>query len=239
MPTPPPSPAVLAARRLTSTYAQHRDAGPVTRLPGAETQDPPCPTPGKMRFESPALAQRHAGAIPPRTKGDRLEPYWCLCGCYHLTTRAQGTAPTPQAPDADQLIKVLVLPDEEFSTLVAAELHGRATAVQAGALRTPAALDRWQAALRDLEQEVRADQIRRTGPTNADLRHRTARFLGVIEQRQYEAGQLVAGLAVRRDTGASLSRSEWQAALRALVLSHTDELAQRIDHARSARRRSG
>lgn len=171
-----------------------------------------CPTPTKSRFATreaaDSSASRNALAV-----GKPLRPYRCVpaCGWWHLTSKQQS----PAAPDPGTVAAVAALTDREFRDLVSADIAGKATPVEAGALRRPEVAARWAAALKQVEVSLMAQLVERRSEVGPDVdvwRARVHRKRGWVASRREEARELLRVAALAGQEAAHRAAVERKAA---------------------------
>jgi hypothetical protein len=187
-----------------------------------------CPTPAKVRHATREDAERRARIHPTA-----LRAYECKCSWWHLTSKVYAVPAASETVTAE----VVALPDAEFAELVSADVHGKATAEQAGALREPAVVERWLVELKRMQQELEVQFAQRKGDRSAPVVAWRARALlvqsGVHERlreaRAIRAAVLEAAAAERarlRGEGQAPELSRHRAAVRArrrLIEAHQEE----------------
>ena len=183
-----------------------------------------CLTPEKKAFPSREAAIVGAHAIG---KG-HLSPYLCSCAQWHLTSRRNTADEVPE-----EMVQLLAeSPDKEFTSLVRAEIYGKATAEEAAALRSPELLYRWASALKaiagDMQSKMEA-AANRDDPTTRRWRQQHQRRILAVAARRKEARQLLSEVdrqrrqrLTGRDRRAE-ARAAGQRAIDRLIETHREE----------------
>lgn len=183
-----------------------------------------CLTPDKKAFPS-----REAAVVGAHAIGlGHLSPYLCSCGQWHLTSRRNTADEVPQ-----EMIELLAdSSDQEFMSLVRAEIHGKATPEEATALRSQPLVFRWAAALKaissDMQVKMEAAAHRDDATTRRWRQQHQQRILAVSARRK-EARQLLSEMdRKRRQANAGRdrkaeAREAGQRAIDRLIDAHREE----------------
>lgn len=183
-----------------------------------------CLTPEKKAFPSREAAIVGAHAIG---KG-HLSPYLCSCGQWHLTSRRNTADEVPE-----KLVQILAdSSDGEFTALVRAEIHGKATPEEATALRSPELLHRWASALKaiagDMQAKMEAAAHRDDHTTRRWRQQHQRRILEVAARRKEARHLLTQAGRERRQNHAGQgrrleAREAGQRAIDRLIEAHREE----------------
>lgn len=155
-----------------------------------------CPTPDKSRYATREGAESAAQRVQIPL-GKLLNPYECDdCGWWHLTSRA--TKPVGPPTSAEE---IAVLDEARFEELVIREIRGQAYREEREALRQPALVRRWEAALKLFQIDMEGQFARRVGdltPAAMDWRRRAAFLRTNAALRRAEARSIITAMERER-----------------------------------------
>lgn len=159
--------------------------------------DKPCPTPGKSRYATEAVAEKSAKRFQAQYRdGAQQHPYRCGCGWVHLYTPKVWSAPTAE-PSEELLAVIGALGEREFRSLVSEDVRERADPEQGGALRHWRIAVRWRDELAWMTRDLQAQFLERKGLQDSETRTwraKAAFFQRGVAERLKEARLCAVGL---------------------------------------------
>lgn len=207
-----------------------------------------CPTPGKSRYATRQAAESAATRAQVGV-GQILNPYPCLPGCqwWHLTKKPTDLIPDDMATTPEDVARIAAMDPAAFQALVNDEVIGTAAMTDRLALREPANLKRWRAALNVLLSDIN-QQLASSAHPLSDWRRRAEGYRALIATRIEECRELrveehlqrtadeqrgaadrKAERALNREPRGEASRlraEAGEAAIKRLIEAHQDEFSQ-------------
>lgn len=151
-----------------------------------------CPHPDKKRYATHSTADLRGRRAELRND-QRLYPYQCICGWWHLTSNPRADLPTWATPRPEDIHRLTHMTCADFTVLVSEEARSITPLPDRIALRHPHLNTRWRRTLKALITDVNRQLSNRphTGLAHdTDWRARAERFRDTLTVRLRECQTL-------------------------------------------------